>query len=84
MNVRFAFLDPVAAGESGVEDAVFDVARHFLGTDEHALGVGDVDGGKIRSASGGDVIAGAAEKDYRGVFQAYFRDAEFELHCLLP
>ena len=54
-DVGFVFLDPVAAGEAGVEDAVFDVARHFLGADEHALDFGIVDGGEIGAAAGGDV-----------------------------
>ena len=43
MTLGFVLLDPVAAGEAGVEDAVFDVAGHFLGADEHALDFGVVD-----------------------------------------
>ena len=85
LDVGFALFDPVAAGEPGVENAVLDVARHFLRADEHAFDFGIVDGGKVRAAAGGDVEAGAAEQVDGGVLEAAFGDAEFELHqCLLP
>ena len=83
-DVGLVLLDPIAAGEAGVENAVFDVARHFLGADEHALDFGIVDGGEIGAAAGGDLEAGAAEEIDGGVFEAAFGNAEFELHGLPP
>ena len=83
-DVGLDFLDPVAAGEAGIEDAVFDVAGHFLGADEHAFDFGIVDGGEVGAAGGGDGEAGAAEEIDGGVFEAAFGDAEFELHGLAP
>ena len=83
-DVGLVLLDPVAAGEAGVEDAVFDVARHFLRADEHALDFGIVDGGEIGAAAGGDLESGAAEQIDGGVFQAAFGNAELELHGLPP
>jgi hypothetical protein len=83
-DVGLVFLDPVAAGESGVEDAVFHVAGHFLRADEHAFDGGVVDGGEIGAAAGGDGEAGAAEEVDGGVLEAAFGDAELEFHtaCL--
>ncbi len=45
-HVGLILFDPVAAGETGVKDAVFHVARHLLGANEHALDFGVVDAGK--------------------------------------
>ena len=83
-NLRFIFRDPIQAGEARVEDAVFDVARHFLGADEHALDIGIVDGREVGAAAGGDVKAGAAEQIDGRVFQAAFGNAEFQFHALPP
>ena len=83
-DVGLVFLDPIAAGEPGVEDAVFDVAGHLLGADEHALDFGIVDAGEIGAAAGGDLESGAAEEIDGGVFQAAFGNAEFEQHQDLP
>jgi hypothetical protein len=80
LDVGFVLFDPIAAGETGVEDAVLDVARHFLGADEHALEIGIVDGREIAARAGADVEAGAAEEIDGGVFETAFGDAEFELH----
>ena len=48
-DVGADFGDPVETGEAGIENAVLDVARHFLSTDEHALNVGVVDGREVRT-----------------------------------
>jgi hypothetical protein len=84
MNVGFALFNPVAAGESGVQHAVFDVARHFLRADHHAFDFGIVNGRKIRSRAGGDVETRAAKQIDGRVFQAALGNAELELHDLLP
>ena len=82
-DIGFDSPRPSRAGEAGVENAVFDVARHFLGADEHAFDFGIVDGGEVGARAGGDVEAGAAEEIDGGVFEAAFGDAEFELHCFV-
>ena len=84
IDLGFVLLHPVAAGEAGVENAVFDVARHFLRADQHALDFGIVDAGEVGAAAGGDLEAGAAEQIDGGVLQAAFGNAEFELHGLPP
>jgi len=76
----FVFLDPIAAGEPGIENPVVYIASHFLGANEHALDLGIVDAGEIGTAAGGDGETGAAEQVDGGVFQAAFGDAEFEYH----
>ena len=83
-HIGLVLVDPVAPGETGIENAVFDVARHFLRTDEHALDLRIVDAGEIGAAGGGDLESGAAEEIDGGVFQAAFGNAEFELHRLSP
>ena len=83
-DVGLVLLDPIAAGEAGVENAVFDVARHLLRADQHALDFGIVDAGEVGAAAGGDLEAGAAEEIDGGVFQAAFGNAEFEFHRLPP
>ena len=82
--VGFVLGNPIESGKSRVEDAVFDIARHFLGADEHALDFRIVDGGEVGAAAGGDVEAGAAEEVDGGVLEAAFGNAEFELHALPP
>ena len=79
-TLRFVLFNPIAAGETGIEHAVFDVAGHFLRADEHALHFGIVHGREIRAAASGDVVSGAAEEIDGGRFQATFRDAQFQLH----
>ena len=49
LDLRFVLLHPVAAGEAGVEHAVFDVARHLLRADQHALDFRIVDRRENRS-----------------------------------
>jgi len=76
------FGDPVGAGEARVEDAVRHVARHFLRANQHALDVGIVDRGEVRSRADVDIEAGAREELDRRVLQRAFRDAEFQFHRL--
>ena len=85
-DVEAALDNPVDAGEASVENAVVDVAGHFLGADEHALDVGVVDVGEVGAAVGVDVPAGALEEGDGGVLQAAFRDAkaEFVGHAATP
>ena len=84
LDLGFALLHPVAAGEAGVQNAVLDVARHLLRADQHAFDLGIVDGREIRAAAGGDVVAGAAEQIDGGVLQAALGNAELQLHGLPP
>ena len=72
-------LDPVEAGETGVEHAVFDVAGHLLGADEHALDFRIVDDREVGAAGGLDMEAGLPEQIDGGVFEGAFGDTEFEL-----
>ena len=83
-HVGFVLDDPVAAGEAGVEDAILDVAGHFLGADQHAFDIGIVDAREIRPAAGGDGEAGAAEQVDGGVFEAPFGYSQLEFHGLAP
>ena len=82
LDLGFVLLHPVAAGEAGIEHAVFDVARHLLRADQHAFDFGIVNRRKIRAAAGGDLESGAAEQIDRGVFQTAFGNSEFEFHDL--
>ncbi len=76
MNIGSNLFHPVETGEARVKNAVFDVSRHFLRANQHALHFGIVDGGKIRTRTGRDVEPGAAEKFDSGILQAAFRNAK--------
>ena len=67
--------DPVLAGEAGVEDAVGDVARHFLGADQHAFDLGIVDRREIRSRIDAQDVARALEQLDGRVLQRSFWNA---------
>ena len=71
-DVGFVFQDPILAGQSGIQDAILDVARHFLRADQHALDFVIVDGGKIGARADIDFVARAAKKLQRGFLQASF------------
>jgi hypothetical protein len=66
-HARFVFQNPIPAGQAGVEDPVFDVARHLLRADQHTLDFFIVDRGKIRARINADFVAGAA-KELQGGF----------------
>ncbi len=83
VDLGFVLFHPIAAGEAGVEHAVFDVAGHFLRADEHALDFGIVDAGEVGAAAGDDLESGAAEQIDGGVFETAFGNAEFEFHVRL-
>ena len=81
-RARGMLCDPVLTREAGVEHAVGDVARHLLRADQHALDVGVVDGGEVRSCARVDVEAGAREELDRRVLERSLRQTEFEAsHC---
>ena len=83
-DVGAYFGHPVETGQPGVENAVFDIAGHLLGADEHAFHLGIVDGGEVRARTGADVETGAAEQIDRGVFKTSLGNAEFQLHFAPP
>ena len=74
-----ALKHPVAAGQTGIQKAMFDVARHLLRANEHALDLGIVDRWKVRAAVDIDVVTGAAEERDRGVLQTTFGNTETNL-----
>src|SRR4029450_2950216 len=60
---------PCLSGQSRVEAAVRDVARHFLGADQHARDFGVVDGGEVGPGADVHVEAGAREQLNRRILQ---------------
>jgi hypothetical protein len=82
LDLRFVLLHPVAAGESGVENSVFDVTRHLLRTNQHAFDFRVVNRRKIGAAAGGDLESGAAEEIHSSVFETPFGNSKFEFHDL--
>ena len=70
----FVLGDPVLSRQPRVEDAVRDVARHFLGADQHARDLGVVDGGEVGPGADVDVEAGAREQLNRRVLQRALRE----------
>ena len=82
-DVRIVLNHPVVSRQSGVEDAVLDIARHLLGADQHALDLGVVDRRKVRARVHVDVEPGAGEELNGGVLQRPLGDAELELHGIV-
>ena len=78
VDVGVVFHDPVVAGQPGVQHAVLDVARHFLGADQEALQLVVVDAGIIAPRVEGDFVARAAKQFTGRLLQAARGDAEFE------
>ena len=79
-NLEPAFHHPVEPGQSGIEHAVFDVACHLLGANQHALDVRIGGARGVRPAIGVDVEAGT-RKQLQGCFlQTAFGNANAELH----
>ena len=77
---ELVFLDPVLAGQTGIEHAVGHVPRHLLRADEHALDLGIVDRREVGARVDVDVEAGAAEQLDGRLLQRALGDAEFEFH----
>src|SRR5262249_42826341 len=75
--------DPVLSRQPRVEDAVRDIARHFLGADQHARDLGVVDSGEVGPGADVDVEAGTGEQLNRRVLQGAFRYPQFQLHLVL-
>ena len=84
LDLGFALLDPIASGQSGVEDAVVDIASHLLRADQHAFDLRIVDGREVGAAAGGDVEAGPAEQIDGRVLQTALGNAEPQFHSLPP
>src|SRR6185437_6246404 len=83
-DVRVVFRYPIPAGQTGVENAVFNVAGHLLSPNQHAFNFRIIDGWEITSAAGGNFVTRAPEQIDGGVFQAAFRDAELQRHRRAP
>ena len=83
-HVGFVLDHPVVTGQTGVENAVLDVARHLLRADQHALDFGVVDGREVTPARDLDVESGAPEQIDRRVLETAFRNAQLEYHALPP
>jgi len=69
-HVRVVLLDPILAGETAIEEAMLDVAGHFLGADEAAVEGGVVEGRPVGAAALGDRKAGAGEELEGGLLEA--------------
>ena len=78
-DVEAALDYPIDAGESGIEHAVIDVARHLLRANEHALDVDVVDRRKVGAAVGVDVPSCALEERDGRILQAAFGNSESKL-----
>ena len=75
-HVKPAFNYPVDAGESRIEDAMIDIARHLLRANQHAFDLAIVDGWEIRPAIGVDVPARALEESDCRILKAALGNAE--------
>ena len=75
-HVGVGLQNPVEAGDGAVEDALADVARHFLRPDQDALDLRVVDVGVVGAAGDAQVVAGADEQFLRGFLQAALGDAQ--------
>ena len=78
MHVGSCFQDPVVSGDTGIEDAIFDVSSHFLGSDEHAFYFRIVDGWEIGAGGEFDVVSSAAEESCGGFLETSCRDTKFQ------
>ncbi len=78
VDVGAVFLDPVMAGETDIDDAVFDVAGHFLGAEHDDFDGGVVDGGEVGAVIDGDFVAGFGEEIDGGILEGAFGDSESE------
>jgi len=63
-----------------VEHAVFDVARHFLSANEHAVNLGISRACEVGAAVSEDGKSGAREQLQRGLLQTTFRNTKLNLH----
>ena len=72
-HVRPIFQNPIAPCQAGIQDSVFDVARHLLGADQHALDLLVVNGGEVRAGVHGDLVSRTAKELERGFLQATLR-----------
>jgi hypothetical protein len=73
--------DPVLARQPRVEHAVGDIARHLLRANEHAVDLGIVDRGKVRSRVDEDREPRALEQLHRRLFERPLRKTQFEFHA---
>jgi len=78
-HIGLALLDPVKAGEARVEDAVGDVAGHFLGAQEHGPDLGVVEVRRILALIDGDLEAGLLEDGDCGGLETALGKAEAKL-----
>jgi len=62
MDIGFVFEDPVVAGDPGIENALLNIAGHFLSADEEALDFDIVDFGVVGAGGELDVVTGFAEE----------------------
>src|SRR5262249_31082952 len=77
---ELVLLNPVLAGETRIEDAVREVARHLLRADQHAVDFRIVDRREVRARADVDVEAGAGEQLHRRVLERPFGNPELEFH----
>src|SRR5262249_13574451 len=83
-HLRLVLLDPIAAGEAGIQNAIFDIAGHLLSPDQHTSDFGVIDPWEIGTAAGGDLKTSAAEQINGRILEASLGNAELELHALPP
>ena len=77
-NIRIVFTDPVISGQSAVENAFFDIAGHFLSTDQHAFDFRIIDRREIGPRTDLYFISGFG-KHIRGcLFETPFRQAQHQ------
>ena len=77
-DVGVVLLDPVLAGEAAVEEAILDVAGHFLGADEATVEGGVVERGAVGAAALGHGEPGPGEQLEGGLLEAAFGQSEHQ------
>jgi len=72
-HLGLALHDHIEAGQPGIEDAPFHIARDFLGPDPHPLQFGVIDVQAVGTAADSKMEASLPENGNGGLLEAPFR-----------
>ncbi|MFT5042417.1 MAG: hypothetical protein ACI8TX_003404, partial [Hyphomicrobiaceae bacterium] len=67
---------PILSGDAAVKGAEFDIARHFLGSDQRAGDLGVINVGEVAARAGRDAPAGLTHQLDSRLLEASFWEAE--------
>ena len=78
VDVGIGLHDPVVAGQTAVEHALFDITGHLLRADQQTLDPVVVDRGIVASRTEGDFVPGAPKQLGGGFLQAAGGNSQFQ------